>query len=76
MTWCLSWIEVDEEIPVVQHLNEEDISASVKNGKKTDELGGTDTGTDLEYNDNDSCEVVVRKFSKVLENINEVMTTD
>jgi hypothetical protein len=33
-----SWIEVDEETPVVQHLSEEDITASVKNGKTTDNL--------------------------------------
>jgi hypothetical protein len=34
-----SWIEVDKEIPVTQHLGEENIAASVKNGKTTDELG-------------------------------------
>jgi hypothetical protein len=58
----------------VQHLSEEDIAASVKNGKTTDELGASDTGSDSEGNGDDSCEVVVPKLSKVLENINEVMT--
>jgi hypothetical protein len=46
----------------------------VKNGKTTDELGASDTGSDSAGNGNDSCEVVVPKLSKVLENINEVMT--
>jgi hypothetical protein len=68
-----SWIEVDET-PVVQHLNEEDIAASVKNEKTTDELGASDIGSDSEDNGDDSCEVVVPKLSKVLENINGVMT--
>jgi hypothetical protein len=65
-----SWIEVDEETLVMQHLSEEDITASVKNGKTTDELGASDS----EDNSDDSCEVVVPKLSKVLENINEAMT--
>jgi hypothetical protein len=70
-----SWIEVDEETPVAQHLSEEkDIAASVKNGKTADELGASDTGSDSEDNGDDSCEVVVPKLSKVLENIKEVMT--
>jgi hypothetical protein len=46
-----SWIEVDEETPVMQHLSEEDIAASVKNGKTTDELGASDS----EDNRDDSC---------------------
>jgi hypothetical protein len=66
-----SWIEVDEETPVTQHLSEEDIAASVNNGKTAEELGASDTGSDSEGNGNDSCEVVVPKLSKVLENINE-----
>jgi hypothetical protein len=69
-----SWIEVDEETAIVQHLSEEDIAASVKNGKTTDELGASDTGSNSEDNGDDSCEVVIPKLSKVLENINEEMT--
>jgi hypothetical protein len=69
-----SCIEVDEETPVEKHFSEEDIAASVKNGKTTDKLGASDTGSDSEDNGGDSCEVVVPKLSKVLENINEVMT--
>jgi hypothetical protein len=69
-----SWIEVDEETPVSQHLSEEDIATSMKNGKTTDELGASDIGSDPEDNGDDSCEMVVPKLSKVLENINEVMT--
>jgi hypothetical protein len=68
-----SWIEVDET-PVTQHLSEEAIATSVKNGKKTGGLGANDTRIDSENNGDDSCEVVVPKLSKVLENINEVMT--
>jgi hypothetical protein len=68
-----SWIEVDED-PVAQHLSQEDIAASVTNGKTTDELGASDTGSNSEDNGDYSCEVVVPKLSKVLENINEVMT--
>jgi hypothetical protein len=68
-----SWIEVDEETLVVQHLSEEDIAASVRNGKTTDKLGAIDAGSVLEDNGDDSCEVVVPKLSKVLGNINEVM---
>jgi hypothetical protein len=69
----VSWIKVDEET-LTQHLSEEDIATSVKNGKTTDELGASDTGSDSEDNSDDSCEVVEPKLSKVLENINEVMT--
>jgi hypothetical protein len=66
--------EVDEETPVAQHLNEDDIAASVKDGKTTDRLGASDTGSDSEDNGDYTCEVMVPKLSKVLENINEVMT--
>jgi hypothetical protein len=69
-----SWIDVDEETPIARRLIEEDIAASVKNGKTTDELGASDTRSDSEDNGDDSCEVMVPKLNKVLENINEVMT--
>jgi hypothetical protein len=69
-----SWIEVDEDTPVAQHLSEENIAASMKNGKATDELATSGTGSDSEDNGDDSCEVVVSKLRKVLENINEVTT--
>jgi hypothetical protein len=68
-----SRIEVDEETPVSQHLSEEDIAASMKNGKTTEELGASGTGSDSEDNGDNSCEVVVPKLGKMLENINEVM---
>jgi hypothetical protein len=58
----------------VQHLSEEDIAASVKNVKTTDKLETSDTGSDSEDNGVDSCEVVIPELSKVLENVNEVMT--
>jgi hypothetical protein len=41
----------------MQHLNEEDIAAFVKNWKTTDELGASDTGNDSEDNGDDSFEV-------------------
>jgi hypothetical protein len=69
-----SWIEIDEETLITQHLSEDDIAASVKNGKTTDELRTSDTGSDSEDTADYSCEVVIPKLSKVLENINEVMT--
>jgi hypothetical protein len=69
-----SWIEVDEETLVARHFSEEDIATPVKNGKTTDRLGASDTGSDSEGNGCDSCKVMVPKLSKVLENINEVMT--
>jgi hypothetical protein len=69
-----SWSEVDEETPASQHLGKEGIASSVKDGNKTDELGASDSGSDSEYNGDDSCEVLVPKLSKVLEIINEVMT--
>jgi hypothetical protein len=55
-------------------LSEEDIATSLKNVKTTDEIGASDTESDSEDNGDDCLEVVARKFSKVLENINEVMT--
>jgi hypothetical protein len=42
--------------------------------KTTDELGASDTEGDSENNGGDSREEVVPKLSKVLENVNEVMT--
>jgi hypothetical protein len=39
----------------------------------TDKLGASDIRSDSENNGNDSCEVVVPKLSKVLENISEVI---
>jgi hypothetical protein len=50
-----SWIEADDETPVAQRLSEEDIAASVKNGKTTAERGASDTGSDSEDNGDDSC---------------------
>jgi hypothetical protein len=38
-----SWIKVDEGTLVSQHLSEEDIAASVKDGKTSDKLGAIDT---------------------------------
>jgi hypothetical protein len=38
-----SWIEADEETSVAQHVSEDDVAASVRNGKTTDELGASDT---------------------------------
>jgi hypothetical protein len=61
-----SRIEVDEETPVAQHLSEEDIAASVKNGKTTDELEASDKRSDSEDSGDDPCEMVVTKLSKVL----------
>jgi hypothetical protein len=46
----------------------------VKNWKAADILGASDTGSDAENNSDDSCEVVVPKLNKMLENVNEVMT--
>jgi hypothetical protein len=60
-----SRIEVDEETAVAQHLTKEDIAASVRNGKATDELGASDIGNDSEDNGDNSCEVVVQKLSKI-----------
>lgn len=42
--------------------------------KAVDKLGASDTGSDAEISSGDSCEVVVQKLNKMLENINEVMT--
>jgi hypothetical protein len=58
----------------VQNLSEEDTAASVKNRKTTEELGTSDRRSNSEDNGDDSCEVMVPKLSKVLQNINEVMT--
>jgi hypothetical protein len=63
-----AWFEVDEKTLDAHHHNEEDITASVKNGKTTDGLGASDS-----KNNDHSYEVVVPKLSTVL-NINEVMT--
>jgi hypothetical protein len=65
-----AWIEVDVETLVEQHLSYENIAASVKCGKTTDELGASDS----ENSHNDSCEIVVTELNKILENVNEVMT--
>jgi hypothetical protein len=46
----------------------------VKNWKGADTLGASDTGSDAENNSDDSCEAVVPKLNKMLENVNEVMT--
>jgi hypothetical protein len=69
-----SWIKADGETLIIQHLSDEKIAASVKNGETTDEPQASDTGSDSEQNGSDSCDVVVPKLSEVLENINEVMT--
>jgi hypothetical protein len=53
--------------------SEEDIAFSVKTGTTTVELRGSDTGSDSEGNGEDSCEMVIPKLSRVLENINEVI---
>jgi hypothetical protein len=59
---------------MLQHLSEKDIAGFVQNGKTTVELEANDTGSDLEDSGDDSCAVVVPKLSKVLQNINELMT--
>jgi hypothetical protein len=64
-----AWFEVDAEAMVLQHLGEEDITSSVKSGKTADEFGASDTGSDSENSSDDSCETVVSKLSKGLENI-------
>jgi hypothetical protein len=68
-----AWTEIDEETLVTQHLGKEDTVSSMKNGKTTDALGTSDTGSDSENNGDDSCEVSVPKLRKLIENINEVM---
>lgn len=64
------WAEVSEGTPVGYFVSEEDIAAFVKSGKTTDELGASDTKTSIDG----CCEVVVPKLSRVLENVNEVLT--
>jgi hypothetical protein len=49
----------------VQHLSEEDIMASTKNGKTTDVFGASDTGTVSEDDDDDCCEVVIPQLRRV-----------
>jgi hypothetical protein len=68
------WIKVDQETQFMQHLSEEDIATSEKNGKTTDALGPRDTGGYSEVNGDDSYEVVVPELSKDIENINEEMS--
>jgi hypothetical protein len=62
----VAWTEVEEEALIAQHLNE----AFVKNWKAADTLGASDA----ENNSDDSCEAVVPKLNKMLENVNEAMT--
>jgi hypothetical protein len=58
----------------VQHLSEKDTVASVKNGKTNDEHRVSDIRSGSKDKGDDSCEVVIPKLSKELQNINEVMT--
>jgi hypothetical protein len=50
-----AWVEADVGTLAIQHLSEEDITASMKNGKTADELGANDVESDSEHNCDDYC---------------------
>jgi hypothetical protein len=54
--------------------SEEEILASVKNGKTNDKCETSDTECDSEDNGDNSCKVVVPALNRVLGNITEVIT--
>jgi hypothetical protein len=57
----------------MQYLSEKDGKASVQNGKSTNELGTSDTGSHSRNSTDDTYKVVIPKLCRVVEYINEVM---
>jgi hypothetical protein len=67
-------LEADAEMLVIQYLSEKDVKASVQNGRTTNELGTSDTGSHPRNSTDGTYEVVVPKLSGVVKYVNEVMT--